>query len=55
MTDLALTIHALQRVLHHVEDDDRDSAAARAIIKRRLSFAQQSAAILWQAAKDREE
>lgn len=67
MTDILLTIHALTRVLHHLSEDEqvkqpryvtRDGhfqarAAARVIIKRRLAFAEQSAAILWQVAKDR--
>lgn len=64
--NLTVTIYALQRVLFHLSEDEqakqpryrvhsgyfRARAEARVIVKRRLHFAEQSAAILWEAAKD---
>jgi hypothetical protein len=63
----ALTIYALQRVLFHLGEDQQarqpgdyiingafaGRAAARVEVKRRLAFAELSAARAWQAAKDR--
>lgn len=63
--NLALTVHALKRVLFHLDESKYldtptgmemaqylGMAAARCEVKRRLRFAEQSLAEVWQTAKD---